>query len=551
MEVIYLGRAPALSVIRLVSAGILVLLMGRSVLAQSMQQSFELKAGWNAVYVEVDPDPSNLDDLFAGTEVRSVWVRDDSVNGKSGQACADGTDCVPSTETGWRVWFPPDTPQRVISSLRTLRGGRVVLIDSALAQTWSIRGKPDSAVTRWRAGFDLNGFHVVDQADQTPSFGSYLEASPAHEDTVVFRVDPDGSFSRVEDVDSTKIVPGQGYWVKTARNTIYDGPIRIDDQSLRGAEFQPGTAEHFIEIENLSGSGQSVTLTDTVESNSSGSDTAVSPVKVPLKWYDFADGSAPKWQTLDNVTVALKSRGTPGSVSTIRIGVDRTTLATGAGAEDRTYDGLLKVTDDSGYCRWIPVKARGGDPDGLWVGDVTVNQVLSLTGEDTEPTPTASDFVFRIIIHKRPAEFRLLREAVLVYREAQGDYVLVTPSCFGLLEGRGPLPRVSSDNFAFDGDLLMTGDFASSLQATISMAATDSLNPFVHPFNPIHTEGFAVTRTITLQFDADGGGDPEWGISRLAGTYGETVMGLHRNVIEAKGRFELRRVSSIATLCGS
>jgi len=47
-----------------------------------------------------------------------------------------------------------------------------------------------------------------------------------------------------------------------------------------------------------------------------------------------------------------------------------------------------------------------------------------------------------------------------------------------------------------------------------------------------------------------GGGDPEWGVTRLAGTYDERVIGLHRNQIEATGRFELRRVSAVDTLCG-
>jgi hypothetical protein len=119
-----------------------------------------------------------------------------------------------------------------------------------------------------------------------------------------------------------------------------------------------------------------------------------------------------------------------------------------------------------------------------------------------------------------------------------------------LLEADEVSPRVSSANYSFAGDLPMTGGFGTSLTASILQGSVDPLNPFLHPFNPIHEEGLEITRNLAMTFDPDGAGDPEWGVTRLAGTYDETVLGLHRNQIEARGRFELRRVSPVDTLCG-
>jgi len=534
---------------------VLVLLTGGFARAQTVQQSFDLKAGWNAVYLEIDAEPSVLDDVLAGLAVNSVWVRDDGGNGERNSDCAEESGdaaCLASTETGWHVWFPMDAPQHVIRSLRDLSGGRVYLIEMAEPAPLSVSGRPNVTVTRWRKGFDLGGFHVVSRAENAPTFATYLGASSVHQDADIFEVDADGALSRVSDPGATQITPGRGYWVSTARNAVYDGPVRIDSRSLRGAEFRPGTAEHFIEIENLNGALNTVTLTNTATLAPEGASAQRDSGETKLKWYDFGDGASAQWHALDSVNVELKSRGTSGAKRTIRLGVDRTEASQGgleADGQD-SYEGLLRVTDESGYRRWIPVASRGGGQGGLWVGDVTVNQVRSLTSGDAAPTPTASDFVFRIIIHRGASEYVLLREAVLVYREVEQDHVLVTPSCFDLLEGSGPSPRVSSANFAFDGDIEMTGDFATQLEASIATAATDSLNPFLHPFNPIHAEGFATTRNISLRFDPDGGGDPEWGVTRLAGTYEEILLGLHRSQIEARGRFDLRRVSSIGTLCG-
>ncbi len=42
--------------------------------AQWIQRTYELGAGWNSVYLEIDPAPAQADVLFQGLPVTSVWM---------------------------------------------------------------------------------------------------------------------------------------------------------------------------------------------------------------------------------------------------------------------------------------------------------------------------------------------------------------------------------------------------------------------------------------------------------------------------------------------
>ena len=52
--------------------GLFCLLANRAA-AQWVQQQIVLKPGWNAVFLEVDPNPADCDALFTGLPIESVW----------------------------------------------------------------------------------------------------------------------------------------------------------------------------------------------------------------------------------------------------------------------------------------------------------------------------------------------------------------------------------------------------------------------------------------------------------------------------------------------
>src|SRR5689334_4678832 len=98
-------------------------------LAQWVSQTLNLHSGWNAVFLEVQPEPRECDQLFASLHsVESVW----RFNRKQAvvQYIADPNTLVPS-QPDWLTWLPRSHPLASQSSLFVLEGGQPYLIKLA------------------------------------------------------------------------------------------------------------------------------------------------------------------------------------------------------------------------------------------------------------------------------------------------------------------------------------------------------------------------------------------------------------------------------------
>jgi hypothetical protein len=97
-----------------------------------------------------------------------------------------------------------------------------------------------------------------------------------------------------------------------------------------------------------------------------------------------------------------------------------------------------------------------------------------------------------------------------------------------------------------------------ALDGAIHLPALAPTNPFMHRRHPDHTEGFPITRRISLAVDEPAAGDSGragYGVSRLSGTYSEEIFGLHkplganRNVgLRTRGSFTLNRLTFAESL---
>jgi len=97
-----------------------------------------------------------------------------------------------------------------------------------------------------------------------------------------------------------------------------------------------------------------------------------------------------------------------------------------------------------------------------------------------------------------------------------------------------------------------------SLSGSIHLPALAPTNPFMHRRHPDHTEGFPITRKISLTVspaDPQSSGLAGYGVSRISGTYDEEIFGLHkplgpsRNIgLRTRGTFTLNRLSLVDTL---
>jgi hypothetical protein len=107
----------------------------------------------------------------------------------------------------------------------------------------------------------------------------------------------------------------------------------------------------------------------------------------------------------------------------------------------------------------------------------------------------------------------------------------------------------------------MAGNFAAdgTLNGTLYLGASHPTNPFRHRQHPSHSIGYAITRALTIHFDAQGGTNAfqtaSFGVDRITGTYREEITGLHKPLgpnqdigLIAEGMITLDRVSLIDTL---
>lgn len=247
-------------------------------------------------------------------------------------------------------------------------------------------------------------------------------------------------------------------------------------------------------------------------------------------------------------------------------------------------DGLLVGMDDTNWTEgqaWAlpPLEQNVNlvlDPStqGLWIGQVTidkVNEVHAGAGAAVEePTPTADPVGIRILLHvDTTGHARLLKDVVLMRTlpdpddaNAPRQVVLVTdPRLLGQFEGivnrGGKLVGVRHGTAAYDFpglELLLLGGVGPGVGCAgrIELPADFATNPFRHKYHPDHREGYAITREFTMQFDGDPGDSlseaPGYGVHRLAGTYRETLFGLHRIPLKIEGRLTVERISSVGLL---
>jgi|GEM_PF-3427281 len=293
-----------------------LLAASNNVLGQWIDRTHEIHAGWNAVYLEIDPSPAGADSLFAGLPIEEVWARARQLNIQGPPDCADPNDpnCVPSVASDWDVWLPPSDPNRVVTNLRTIRGGQAYLIRAASPTTLSLEGTPNPSVAKWQSGFNLGGMHVEDDPAAAPTFEQYFAGSTAFSSLSVFEFFADGSPSPIANPGSVKIEPGTGYWISSSGDTEYDGPIKVDNGSLRGVDFAVSAVEHGIQFENQVANPRVVEATYV---SSSGvpvapPDLPANAGDVPLTWLEYVSGpaaSALQWHTLTTATWNLAGAG--------------------------------------------------------------------------------------------------------------------------------------------------------------------------------------------------------------------------------------------------
>lgn len=188
-----------------------------------MTQTFELREGWNAIFLEVVPDDAAMETHFEGTPVEMVAAY---FPGHAAFEFIKDPDDTPWQRDRWNVWYAPDREDAFLTDLRALVTNQAYLIKASADVTVSISGRVFIANKRWQANaFNLVGFSVDDAFP--PTFADFFGGSSAHRDLRVYRL-VDGLWRRVTNPAVATLKSGEAYWIYADGGSRFNGPVRVD-----------------------------------------------------------------------------------------------------------------------------------------------------------------------------------------------------------------------------------------------------------------------------------------------------------------------------------
>jgi hypothetical protein len=538
---------------------------------QEVQQRFELHPGWNAIYLELTPQQADLASVLRGVQVESVWAW--NPRRASVQYIQNPDELLPA-HSGWLVFYPADHPAAFLTTLFALQGGRAYLIKlgGATPVPWTVSGRPTMQPTVWVP----NAFNLVGAAiklDAPPTFAAFFAPSSAHAGQEIYRLRANGKWVRVADPATTAMRPGEACWIYSAGASRYAGPLRLQLDQGDGLDYGRTLVEQTLRLTNLAADPTTMTVRLF---------PAVQPAAQPVPlvyWNPGRDPTTADWHPLPET---LTMPAAAGETLRLRLAVKRP-----AGQAEWRYQSTLEITSGTGMRLLVPVSARGRDQAGLWVGYAVLNAVSEPAAPTPNtPTPTASEFQFRLLLHVDNAgQTRLLKEVIQMWQEGTtkpdpqhpgvrivdkpGRFVLLTDEALlaqyagaALRNGHPVGRRLSSAAFDFAGQVLpLSGGFGERLTGTIPLPAGFTTNPFKHQYHPDHNnldeagrphaEAYAMTRQLTLEFTADEPSGPpsvSWGDTENGGVYREVITGLHKHDIVVQGFFRLHRASLVPVL---
>jgi hypothetical protein len=306
--------------------------------ANTIKQTINIKAGWNSIFLEVQPVDSNPDILFKNTPINLVltyFPKNSSVQ------FIESPDEIKWKQEGWHRWMPSDKPESVINNLYSINDNQAYIIFSTHNYTLEINGVSTIRKHKWQPdSFNLIGFYVDPIAP--PTFTQYFENSKAHSELKIYHLN-NNNWTKIENPDAYNIESGKAYWVYCNGNSNYTGPIEV---------ILPGTFDYLnyidsntelaFEIINHTSNPLSFTIQPVV--NESGEDM------VPLSIVSY---TLKKTKIIEpfisfTPTDALE----PGQKLIFRLAVRRNDII-----KDEVTS-VLKLIDDLGNRFYIPVFAE-------------------------------------------------------------------------------------------------------------------------------------------------------------------------------------------------
>jgi hypothetical protein len=408
--------------------------------AAERTQTLQLNVGWNAVWLEVAP----VDVDGAALSVSNVFTSGDceiDIVALPVEAVGTAEFIVDQSslfnQPGWAVWRRD--PASGQSDLFPVAGNQAYLVhvsksgvlDGDAAGQLVITGDVVFFTPDWVSGsYNLLGFGV----SGTPTFDEFFAGSLLVNGTVgpeqIFRLDSQSGRWEAVNGETDTMRADEACWMLwplSAASTRYAGPVSMLFSGSRRLNFGPGPGS--IEVDdpqgnpgdtllltrqeltfgNLDESAHPVTIRkldpDTAGSGASADELrlyALEPQPESLAWQLAPSGQVTEW-SLTNLT------GKSGL--TVTLGGHRN-WSSGDPGRENLYRIEVGLGSGTNFCyHWLPVAAQNaelptgalGSADalyaGLWVGEVSLNAVTSITEPGNPIRPTTSVAPLQVLIH--------------------------------------------------------------------------------------------------------------------------------------------------------
>jgi hypothetical protein len=375
----YLRRRAAVRMIQVLA--VCSFLSGPSAMGQWVTQSFELKAGWNAVYTHVDSSYATLNALIGddpNNPIIEVWAWEPAV---SLQQFIQSPQLPTTGNSQWASWSRALGPTSALQRL----GGNIaclVRVDSAVPNyVWQLKGKPALPQYQWTTtGLNFLGFPTP--AAAPPWFDDFLAKSPELQQKAEVYHYPGGELgvdnpARLFAFRSTPLRRGQAYWIRSGTHfNRYFGPFELTLQSEQGAHFRDTGGQYRFRIRNATAQPVTVNLNLLAsEAPPVGEQPVLAAPPLMARgeldlttlrhgYFKLAEGPR-SW--------TLSPQGQQGSDIEVIIGLNRSQMS---GNPGDLYAGILRFTDTLNLSQVdVPVSAEMASTAGLWVGGASVNYV--------------------------------------------------------------------------------------------------------------------------------------------------------------------------------
>jgi len=555
--------------------------------AQWLTQTFTVRPGWSAVYLNVDASYQVLDQLVGSNPANpivEIWYWQTP----STPAQILPFQSQPMASADWVSWVRAgytNTPSGALSQL-TANAAYLVHSTATTNYTWQVKGKPIPPNYSWTSsGLNFIGFPTPAAA---PNFTAFLAPAPSLAAALqlpsngqrapgIYRY-PGGALGANNPSllpslfwSSTAVTRGQAFWVDagTAYNNNYFGPFQVTGlSSYSGLALGDSGSQSTFTLRNVTSSNLTVTVRLLASEAAPAGQTAVFGVPPVLLRGALSMSNlsyAAKSLALNGTTNwTLAPQGQAGSQITVVLGVNRSAMTAAPGT---LYAGILRFTDSLNLSQLdVPVSAQSAPLTGLWVGkasvtqvrnylktyqvDLTNNPVVSsngnyiVTGINTNLGAVAQPFLLRLIVHNDGTNVILLQQ--VFYGMSPGSNLVVATQESALdPQQLGTARRISSADFPWTTTNQIwrfSGVFGAGhvLTVTVPLAYDDhASNPFLHTYHPDHDnldaifqnklpvgyESYDISRAITLNLSPAGNDFSSLTAAgqSLTGTYLETI----------------------------